>query len=141
MDINATIVVAVIGAAAALVAPALSFFLTKQKEREAEWRTQKLDHYKAFMAALSAVVGPPAASEDRVKFANATNNISLVGSADVLVALRTFLKSTADSRTEEDLRLHDERLTKLIVAIRRDLAIEGTSLPQDYQFMLWSGRR
>jgi len=140
MSISVTIVVAIISAAAVLFAPALSFFLTKQKEREAEWRTQKFEHYKVFMAALNALVGPPASFDERVRFADAANNIFLVGSKDVLVALRDFLRSTADGRTEVDRRLHDERLTALIVAIRRDLRIKGPPLPQDYQFGLWSGK-
>jgi len=46
---DAPIIVAVITAAAGLFASSLTFFLTKKKEREAEWRKQKLDHYKEFM--------------------------------------------------------------------------------------------
>lgn len=59
------IIVAVIMAAAGLFASSLTFFLTKKKEREAEWRRQKLDHCKEFMAALNNIVGPPAPVEAR----------------------------------------------------------------------------
>lgn len=140
MTISASIVVAVIAAVAALSTPALSFFLTKMKEREAEWRTQKLDHYKAFMVALNAIVGPPAPTEDRVRFANAANNLFLVGSKDVLVALRAYLDTTADSRSQADLDRHDELLTKVIVAIRKDIGIKGAPLPEGYEVRLWAGR-
>lgn len=140
MNFNVSIIVATITAAAGLLVTALSFFLTKMKEREADWRTQKLEHYKAFMVALNAIVGPPALTEDRVRFANAANNLFLVGSKDVLVALRAFLDVTADARTDADLARHDELLTKLIVAIRRDIGIKGASLPSDYEVRLWAGR-
>lgn len=140
MTVNASIIVAIIAAIAALATPAVSFFLTKMKEREADWRTQKLDHYKAFMVALNAIVGPPASVEDRVRFADAANNLFLVGSKDVLVALRAYLDATADSRMEADLDRQDELLTKLIVAIRKDIGIEGAPLPEGYEVRLWAGR-
>lgn len=140
MNFSAPIIVAIITAGAGLMATALSFFLTKRKEREADWRTQKLDHYKAFMVALNAIVGPPAPVEDRVRFANAANNLFLVGSAEVLIALRTYLDTTADSRTQADLDRHDELLTKLIVAIRKDIGIKGAPLPEGYEVHLWAGR-
>jgi len=134
------ILVAIITAAAGLLASALTFFLTKAKEREAIWRTQKLEHYKAFMVALNAIVGPPAPVDDRVRFANAANNLFLIGSEDVLVALRAFLDVTSDSRTPSDLDRHDSLLTALIIAIRKDVGVKGASLPANYEFHLWSGR-
>lgn len=88
MNMSIPIVVAIITATAGLLASALTFFLTKTKGREADWRAQKLEHYKAFMVALNAIVGPSALAEDRVRFANAANNLFLIGSKDVLVALR-----------------------------------------------------
>ena len=69
MTITVPIIVAIITAGAGLLVTALSFFLTKAKEREADWRTQKLEHYKAFMVALNAIVGPTAPTDDRVRFA------------------------------------------------------------------------
>ena len=140
MNFTTPIIVAVITAGAGLIASALSFFLTKMKEREAEWRTQKLNHYNAFMVALNAIVGPPAPTEDRVRFADAANNLFLFGSKDVLVALRDFLDVTADSRTQADVDRHDELLTKLIIAIRMDIGIKGAPLPDGFEFRLWLGR-
>lgn len=140
MSFSTPIIVTIITAGAGVLVTALSFFLTKMKEREADWRTQKLDHYKAFMVALNAIVGPPAPTEDRVRFANAANNLFLVGSTDVLIALRAFLDTTADSRTDADLDRHDELLTKLLVAIRKDIGIKGAPLPKGYEVRLWAGR-
>lgn len=140
MTFSVPIAVALITAGAGLVATALSFFLTKMKEREADWRTQKLDHYKAFMVALNAIVGPPAPVEDKVRFANAANNLFLVGSKDVLIALRDFLDVTSERRTQADLDRHDPLLTKLIVAIRQDIGIRSAPLPDAFEFRLWSGR-
>ena len=140
MTWTASILVALIAAAATAATAALTFFLTKAKEREALWRTQKLDHYKAFMAALNAIVGPPAPTEDRVRFANAANNIFLVGSRAVLVALRAYLDETADTNPDRPIDRHDELLTALVVAIREDVGVKGAALPDGFIFRLWSGR-
>ncbi len=135
------IIVAIISAAAGLLASALTFSLTKRKEREAEWRKQKLDHYKEFMAALNDIVGPPASAEAKVRFASAANNIFLVGSPDVLVALRLFLDETSQSHPRKSGDKHDEYLTKLIFAVRDDLGIEPNRPMGDYVFRLWTGRQ
>lgn len=140
MNLPSPIIVAIITAGAGLIASALTFFLTKMKEREADWRTQKLEHYKAFMVALNAIVGPPAPEPDKVRFANAANNLFLVGSKDVLIALRDFLDVTAESRGAAELDRHDELLTCLLIAIRKDIGIKSAPLPDDYEFRLWSGR-
>lgn len=137
---DAPVIVAIITAAAGLVASALTFFLTKKKEREAEWRKQKLDHYKEFMAALNDIVGPPAPVEAKVRFASAANNIFLVGSPAVLVALRGYLDETAESNTNRSNDKHDDLLTKLIFAVRDDLGIEPNKPMGDYTFRLWAGR-
>lgn len=134
------VVVAIISAAAGLVASALTFFLTKKKEREAEWRKQKLDHYKEFMAALNDIVGPAASTEARVRFAHAANNIFLVGSPDVLISLRSFLDETAASNRDPNNDRHDELLTKLVFAVREDLGIKPNKPVGDYIFRLWAGR-
>jgi hypothetical protein len=137
---SASIVVAIIAAIAALAGTAISFFLTKAKEREATWRSQKLDHYKAFMAGLNAMVGPPASVEDRVRFADAANNIFLVGSREVLMALRGFLDETADSNPHRDTARHDRLLTDLVVAIRKDIGLSDAEMPEGYLFHLWAGK-
>lgn len=137
---DAPIIVATITAVAGLFASSLTFFLTKKKEREAEWRKQKLDHYKEFMAALNDIVGPPAPVEAKVRFASAANNIFLVGSPSVLIALRGYLDETAESNENRSNDTHDKRLTILIFAIRDDLGIEPNKPVNNYVFRLWAGR-
>jgi hypothetical protein len=139
--VNAAIVVAIISAAAGLLASALTFSLTKKKEREAEWRKQKLEHYKEMMAALNGVVGSPLSTDAKIRFANAANNIFLVGAPTVLVALRAFLDETATSnKNRSSDECHDRLLTELMFAIRDDLGIEPNKPISGYTFRLWSGQ-
>jgi len=134
---NAPVVIAIISAAASLLASALTFSLTKKKEREAEWRKQKLDHYKEFMAALNGLVGR-ASEETRTKLANAANNVFLVAGPPVLVALRAYLDETATSNKHPSLEEHDRLLTQLLFAVRDDLGIQPNKPPTEYRFRLWS---
>jgi hypothetical protein len=138
---DTTIIVALITAGATVVVTAITFALTKAKEREAEWRSQKLVHYKEFMAAANEmlVVTPPELA--RVRFANASNNINLVGSALVLITLRALLDEISISNTpNRTAERHDQLLTALLLAIREDLGIRPQP-PGTFLFKLHSARR
>jgi hypothetical protein len=54
MDTPVTI--AIISAAAAIVVPAVSFYLTKSKERQADWQRYKFELYKEFVQSQSGIV-------------------------------------------------------------------------------------
>ncbi|MBO9574862.1 MAG: hypothetical protein J7494_03915 [Sphingobium sp.] len=137
---NGTIIVAIITVGGSIFAAAITSYLTKAKDREAEWRSQKLAHYKRFMTALSAIVGPTPTTEEKVTFADAANDIFLVGSPDVLVALRGYLDETAESNTNKTVDRHDELLTILIFAIREDLGRKPNKPDEPFEFRLWSGK-
>jgi len=49
--------VAIISAAVAIVVPAISFYLTKSKERQADWQRYKFDLYRELVQSLSGIVG------------------------------------------------------------------------------------
>lgn len=137
---NGTIIVAFITVAGSIIAVAITSYLTKAKEREAEWRLAKLAHYKRFMTALSAIVGPTPSYEERVTFADAANDVFLVGSPAVLVALRNYLDETADSKATKEVDRHDELLTVLMFAIRDDLGRKPNRPDGPFEFRLWSGK-
>ncbi len=77
------VLVAIISAAASLlIVAAITFFLTltKRKEREAEWRKQKLEHYREFLDALSGTAGTDSTPDAQRRWARASNTIGLVAS-------------------------------------------------------------
>jgi len=135
-----TIIVAVVTVVGSIVAAAITSYMSKAKDREAEWRAAKLTHYKRFMTALSAIVGPKPTVEERIAFAEAANDIFLVGSPAVLVALRDYLDETADANSGKTLDRHDELLTVLIFAIREDLGRKPNRPEEPFEFRMWSGK-
>jgi hypothetical protein len=135
---DAPVIVAIITAATGIFASALTFFLTKQKEREAEWRKQKLESYKELISALSGIAGAVPPADAKVRFAHIANHILLVASPAVLVALRDFLDETSDSKKNKEADRHDELLTVLMYAIRKDLGIKPNEAGPEFQFRLWA---
>lgn len=133
-----SLLVAIISASAGIFASALTFFLTKRKEREAEWRKQKLESYKELLSALSGIVGSAPPPEAKARFAHTANHILLVATPRVLVALRDFLDETSDSKKNPAIDRHDELLTILMYSIRADLGIKPNEAAPDFQFRLWS---
>ncbi|WP_154668192.1 hypothetical protein [Pseudoduganella violaceinigra] len=131
------ITVAIISAAASIVVAAGTFFLTKRKEREAEWRKQKLEHYREFLDALSRTVGSDSTPEAQRRWARATNTIGLVAAQRVLSALRQFQDAIARSNPNPSVETHDHALNQLMLAIRADLNVSPTDDPDTFSFRLW----
>jgi hypothetical protein len=50
---DTSVVVSVIAAASGVVVTSVSYYLTKKKEREADWRKYKFEQYKEFLASMS----------------------------------------------------------------------------------------
>lgn len=110
-----------ISAFAAIVASAAAIFLTKQKEREAQWRSKKLAYYEEFFEAVSGNVGA-AAAPAKIRFANSVNNLHLIGSANVIRALHAFTDEIAESNTLCTTKeKHDQLWSALVWEIRSDL--------------------
>ena len=131
------VVVALISAAVSLVVAAGTFFLTKSKEREAEWRKQKLEHYREFLDALSGVVGTDSTAEAQRRWARASNTIGLVASQHVLTSLREFQDAIARSNPNPSIEEHDRKLNQLLLTIRADLGVSPADVPETFSFRLW----
>jgi hypothetical protein len=69
MAMDTSVVVSVIAAASGVVVAAVSFYLTKKKEREADWRKYKYEQYKEFMVSISGIVAGDSTPEGNRIFA------------------------------------------------------------------------
>jgi hypothetical protein len=132
------VVIAIISAVASVVGAAVSFLFSMRKEREADWRKIKFEHYREFMDALSSIVGMDATPEGHRRFAQACNTVQLIASKQVIKRLHNFRDeisiSNAKNRSQEK---HDELLSALIRDIRADLGISPISNPTDLSIRLW----
>lgn len=91
MLVDTPIVVAIIAGAASLFASALTFFLTKKKERDADWRRVRIEQYRELISAMSEVAGSNPTEAARRRLALASNHVGLFASPPVLRCLTALL--------------------------------------------------
>jgi hypothetical protein len=118
---EASLVVAIISAATAITVAALSYSFARRREREADWRRLKLDHYKEYVSALSGIVGTRESPTSQARYADARNALRLVAPPEVLRALKAFQDEIAHSNVDYTLDGQQARLNVLIREIRRDV--------------------
>jgi hypothetical protein len=111
----------IVTATTAVSVAALSYVFAKRRERDAEWRKLKLDHYKEFVAALSGVVGERANATAQRRFSDAVNAMVLVAPSAVLRALYAFHDEVRTGNETRTLDGHDNALKALLREIRRDV--------------------
>jgi hypothetical protein len=118
---DAPILSVVIPAGTALAAAALTYVFGKLRDREAEWRKLKLDHYKEYVAALSGVIGQRATDASQTRYSDAANFMTLVAPPDVMRAFYSFQDEIGSSNQNRSKQRYDDALTALFRAVRRDV--------------------
>ncbi len=131
------VVVAIISAAAAIFASSLSFYLTKSKERQADWQRYKFEMYRELVQSLSGIVGTDSSPEGNQRFTSACNTLHLIGSKGVLDALHEFQDEIRVSNINRDTKRHDKLLSRLEWEIRRDLRIPNNPPLNEFTARLW----
>lgn len=128
---------AIISAAAAIVVPAASFYLTKRKERQADWQRYKFEIYKELVQSLSGIVETDSTPEGHRRFAAACNTLHLIASQGVIVALHNFQNEIRVSNANRDRDRHNALLSRLEWEIRKDLCIPGNPPIAEFKAILW----
>jgi hypothetical protein len=121
---NDAVFVAIISAAASVVVAALTFYLTKRHELAVQLRSEKLNHYKVLLSALSdlAVDGTDKDAAN-MRFALAVNTIALAAPQGVIAALMAFHDEVKFSNPGRSPEAHDRLLKELLLAVRRDIGL------------------
>ncbi|MGD0546626.1 MAG: hypothetical protein ABR991_02215 [Terracidiphilus sp.] len=130
-------IVAVISTAAGVVVASLSFYFSKKKDREADWRKYKYEQYKEFMVSVGSIAGTDSTPEGNRSFAKASNTLHLIGTKGVIVALHAYQDEIRSSNSKHSVEIHDALLSKLIWEIRKDLGIPGTPETSDFSVHMW----
>ena len=127
-----------VAAISAIAGVIITFVLTRRREHEADWRKLKLGQYQEFVLALSGIVRGRATPEAHSHYADAVNSMSLVGTIEVLTALRKFQDEIAwvnqNNRKTDDR--HDELLAQLLRAMRKDINPQRSRGDEAYPFRL-----
>jgi hypothetical protein len=132
------VTVAIISASAAIIAAPATFFITKYKEREAEWRRYKFEFYKELVQSLSGTVGTDSTADGQRRFASACNTLCLIASKSALDALNAFRDEIRTSNPNRSVDRHDVLLSQMVWHIREDLGIPDNASIEDFKAQLWT---
>jgi hypothetical protein len=108
--------------AVAIIAVVPTYLLTKRKEREADWNKVRLEYYREYISAVAGMVEGRATSESHERYTDAFNTIALVATPAVLDAVRAYQDEISEKNSARSHQRHDEIYSKLINALRLDLA-------------------
>jgi hypothetical protein len=134
----AEIVTVLIATSGAVVLAGATYWFTKKREREAELRKEKLEHYKDFVASLSGIISGEATPEGQRAFARACNKLNLVAPQSVVKALQNFQQEIKVSNTERSNERHDKLMSQLFYEMRKDLRITPKDKDTSFVFGLWA---
>ena len=112
-------------------------FYSKSREREAEWRKEKLAYYKEFVECLSGILQGDETPEGHRKYARATNNLLLLSPQSVLDALYAFHNATAVGNETDNPETQQLRINELLLAIRKDVGVYPPDKPGMFNVTLW----
>lgn len=132
------IITSIVAASGAIVLAGATYWFTKKREREAELRKEKLDHYKDFVASLSGIVSGESTPEGQRTFARACNKLNLIAPQSVVKALQDFQKEIKVSNAEKSDQRHDELMSKLFYEMRKDLQVTPKDKDMSFIFGLWA---
>jgi hypothetical protein len=135
---SGSIATAVIAASGAVILAGATYWFTKQRERDAELRKEKLEHYKAFAIALSGIISGEGTREAQREFALACNKLNLVAPQQVLQALQAFQQASKSTAPSELRGRHDELMSILFYQMRRDLRISPKDERETFKVGLWA---
>jgi len=125
-------------AGSGIAACCAAYVFAKWREREAEWRKDKREYYKAFVASLSGTVEGDDTPEGMLAFNRATNDLSLIAPQRVIEALIAFRKETSISNPDRRQDRHDQLLSRLLYEMRKDLALSPKDDEKTFRVVLWA---
>jgi hypothetical protein len=124
--------------AVAGVTAGATYWFTKKREREAELRKEKLEHYKDFASALSGVITGESTPDGQRAFARACNRLNLVAPLSVLKALQVFQQEIKVSNAQRNGDRHDQLMSALFLEMRQDLRVAPQDGDDSFVFGLWA---
>ena len=104
---NPILVAAMMSSSAAVLVAIVTYYLTKQKEREADWRKVKLELNREFVEAVAGITEGRITPESEIRYHDAFNTIGLVASPAVLTAVQGFQKEVSPANVARTQATHD----------------------------------
>lgn len=134
---DTTVQLAIISAAVTFIFQTATAMWNQSKERKQKLHQRELEHYLDLVAAISDLaIDDVDKNEANLRFARAANTIALVAPQPVIAALMEFHEEVRVSNPERSLELHDAKLVRLLLEIRKSLKLPFKDVPETFRFHL-----
>jgi len=136
------IVTALIASVSAIILAIASYLFTKSREREAEIRKEKLEHYKELTVCLSGIVHGESTPESQQAYSLIRNKLNLIAPYQVIKALRKYSEAThVENPNRATGKDHDKLLSALFFEIRKDLGVSPKDKSNEFFIGLWASSK
>ena len=119
-----TTIISIIGG---IFIASLTYYLTKKKEREAEWQKEKLTFSVEFISSITDNLECGSTLEGGKRFARASNNLYLFANTKVISALKNYQDEIRASNANRTAEGEAKALGNLIFQMRADMKIKDNS--------------
>ena len=137
-----SVLIAIISASASLLVAALTFYLTKRHQTRADWKREKLEHYRKLLVSLSdlAVDGK---NKDKANqdFSEYSNTICLVASQEVIHKLMLLHNEIKQSNVKRNWDIEVKLVNDLMIEIRKDIGLTKKDDVHKFDFHLIGKRK
>ena len=120
------IIISVLGAISAIAVSIIGAVLTKKNSDLLQLRKLKEEHYISYIEALHNLAANNISKDAITRYTYHRDKLLIVGSEEVVKNILEYESKAVG----KECALHDEYLTKIIKAIRKDLKIKDKDYPQ-----------
>ena len=136
------IVITALGVITAILTASLSYYYTKKNQLDADERRLKEKYYLSYIQAVSDMVLDDDKDKARASFAEAQNQLLLIGSANVVSSVfryQDYIKPSNQKQRDKESDKHDILLTDIMKAMREDL-YKDKNINKGYPIIHLSGK-
>lgn len=119
------IIISVVGAMSAILVAVVGAVLSNKNSNKLQLRKLKEEHYISYIEALHNLAASNSNSKAVSEYTYHRDKLLVVGSEDVVRFILTYENEAVGKENE----LHDQYLTQIIKAIRKDLKIRDDNYP------------
>ena len=122
------IIISVLGAISAVIVAVTGAILSNKNSNMLQLRKLKEEHYASYIESLHNLAANNSSRDAISKYTYHRDKLLIVGSEEVVRSILKYENEAVGKETD----LHDEFLTDIVKAIRRDLKIKDKNYPQIY---------
>ena len=121
-----------------VIVACLGYIFTKWKEREADWRKERLNNYKVYISSLNMIMEGHSTEEGQSIHRVACNSLNLIAPQSVICAVQEFEKEIKTDNKNKSRESHDRLLSNVLYEMRKDLNISPADNKESFLIHLWA---